>query len=377
MFLLHKDPEYKLHMLEWQQCARELGHEPSHREFDEWLSKKMKKSAAESAEHERRERERNETLRVEKLKRETILADRKKLRAQRPSRYSPPRDSSQLEQRSKDNQAFSEECKIIGEKGKMLRIGLDLENFNLSNSEFRHIVFTSEVNLSGANLRRSVFENVIFENGSKLEEADFDSVEIDNVIFKSDAALSRANFQFAKFKNNVSIEFDRNHIANATFYRTRRDSWYKLSSSYAGIWQFLNIALSFAYFCTILLKLYSFEALAEILPKLTGSIFDQSSRNTEFASVTTFQFIFGDQLASIGNAILLLFYQAFRVYLTTKISPLIESERQTGFTPDKYTYASLTSGHKLLRILGFIVVVLFLYHVYTVFQLQIKIPRVL
>lgn len=378
-----QDPEIKIQLEESKHFFREHGRLPKDGELDTWKRKKHEQVLlAEQQENERRSRElaeREEQRRV----REDLLASRKVSRIQRPPGYLPPTDLAQLKGLLEEGQSFFEGCQLSGEENKELIIDLDLECVNLSNSEFRFVRFSKVANLSRANFSGSMLHHITFESGCRLVETDFSSTEIDDLFVQEGAKVEGASFQFAKFKGAASMVFDRNYLANATFYKRRADEWFSLSSSYAGIWQFIHIALSAIYFGMILFKIYLFDAIAktqEMVVEFTASAFAATSLridNDAGGTITAWSFIFGDRISSILTVALLLIYQALRLYMTLKVSPLIESERQTGYTPDKADYVSLGLRHNLLRMLGFTVIIIFSYELYEIFRLEVDVPYII
>ncbi len=371
---IHNDPDVKLDEHLRKECFKSLGRQCTEEEYQEWQRKYYKRLEDES----KKSRERQEQARKEeeiKLKqREKLLAERRNNRHIIPESYSPSDGANALIEFSKSNIAYAERSNICGEENKAIEIDFDLELFNLSNSHFNNVIFKNGCNLSGASFKGAKLNNVTFEGGVQLSEADFDESELYDVNISPDANIKGASFRFAKFRRGVSVEFDRNYIANATFDSSRNDIWAKLSLSYAGIWQFVNITLSGLYFGVILLKLYLFKGLTAVQSKLFSYESIGYLDQLETVEISAFRFLFGEQMLSIVIAMLILFYQGLRLFLTTKIAPLIENEKRGGYTPDRSSYIDYSSLNIFVRVLGVAVVALFSYEVWELFQRNLIIP---
>ena len=244
---IHDDPDVKIEKYLRKECFRSLGRNCTEEEYQDWLNKYHKRLGEETRESKRRQEEAQKEEEAKLKQREKILTQRLDSRHILPSDYDPSVNISTLRQRSESNLPYAERVKIQGDEKVSVEVDFDLELFNFSNSEFKHVKFKKGCNLNRASFKGSRLSHVVFEDGVKLSEADFDDTELHNVQFSPECNMKGATFRFAKFRRGVSLEFDRNYIANATFDSGRNDVWAKLSLSYAGIWQYVNITLNSAY----------------------------------------------------------------------------------------------------------------------------------
>lgn len=371
---IHDDPDVKLDKHLRNECFKSLGRHCTEEEYQEWQRKYYKRLEEASKESRKRQEEARKEEEAKLKQREKLLTDRINSRHVIPESYSPTVDVDTLFQCSGNNIAYAERTSINGDEKRAIEIDFDLELFNLSNSHFNNVIFKNGCNLSRASFKGARLNNVTFEGGVQLSEAEFDDAELSNVKFSPDANIKGASFRFAKFRRGVSVEFDRNYIANATFDSSRNDIWAKLSLSYAGIWQFLNITLSGLYFGVILLKLYGFKALTSVQSKLLSYDSNGYLNSFETVEISAFRFVFGEQLLSIVIAMLILSYQGLRLFVTTNIAPLIENEKRSGYTPDRSSYMAYSTLNYFIRILGIAVVALFSYEVWEMFQKDLVIP---
>ncbi|MBU0654243.1 MAG: pentapeptide repeat-containing protein [Gammaproteobacteria bacterium] len=362
-------------------CFECLGRRCTENEYEEWLKEHYEQIKEESKEREKIEEEariKKEEARIKKeetrRQRESLLVGRLDCRNILPENYNPVLDTSTLDKRSNSGSSYAERTKIRGDENAYIDIDFDLELFNLSNSDFKYVRFKKECNLNRAVFKKSRFSHVIFEEGVDLSEADFEDAEFHDVKFSRECNIKGAAFRFVKFRRDVSIEFDRNYIANATFDSKRSDVWVKLSLSYAGIWQYVNITLSGLYFGAILLKLYFLKALSIIYSSIIKYDDDALLWQVETIEVSALKFVFGEQNLSIAIAVLILIYQSLRLFLTTKISPLIEDEKRSGYTPDRDSYIGYSFLNFLIKMLGIVVLALFSYEIWELFQIKLVIP---
>ena len=335
-----------------------LGRIPTDADVLKDLHEQRAAAAAAALEYEARRAAREAEEQRKEAARRSELETRRRTRSTPPSDFRVIRQVGELQQLSMSHQAFCEKTKIEGTKEEPIKIALDLELFNFRGSVFRYVVFSG--NLRGAKFEDAEFEGVTFKRDSSLEGADFSNSEFNEVSFDDGCHMEGASFQFAKFKKGITVEFDRNFLSNATFSTIRTDRWYRLSYAYAGLAQYINITLSGLYFGLILLKLYLFKIASALQDAIISNIPRVEAQSESFAQVTVSKFVFGSGLTSVAVALMILLYQALRLYLTMKIGPLIEAERRTGYTPRRDAYDPYRILHVVSRGLGAVVVVLFL-----------------
>lgn len=368
------DPNIKLDIYLRQRCLKHFGRNFTDQEFEKYKLEyynQLEKLAQEDKKQQEQARKQREARRKA---REELINERINKRNIIPEDYSPAFDTDSLRELAEKNASYSEGTNISGTESEQIEINLDLEAFNLSNSTFTNVTFKEECNLSRVNFYKATFNNVTFEKNVYLNEADFTRADLRNVNFSQDTILKYASFAFASFRRGVSIEFDKNYIATSTFDFNRNDIWARLSASYSGIWQFIYIALSGLYFGIILFKLYLFNAATEIQSKLISYDGSDYTIPLERIEMSAFRFIFGGEGLSIAIAILILCYQSLRLFVTTKIAPLIESEKQSGYTPSRSSYTSYSRLNIFIKILGIITMALFFYEIWEIFQKDLMIP---
>ncbi|MCK1707712.1 MULTISPECIES: hypothetical protein [unclassified Bradyrhizobium] len=81
-----------------------------------------------------------------------------------------------------------------------------------------------------------------------------------------------------------------------------------------------------------------------------------------------YHFVFGAEWTSALPAIIILVYQVMRIILTVRISPLIEAERGTGWTPARSSYQRYIWFHVGSQILGGIAITSFAWEVWQLLQ---------
>lgn len=268
-----------------------------------------------------------------------------------------------LEAISSAGQGFCEGTVIEGDDKAKTRIDINLELCNLRNSAFRNVIFGPNADLGGANFANSKFESVVFEGETNIKDVNFDEVEFIDVVFSRSCRIQGGSFQFAKVLKGVTIDFDRNYIAGATFSNKRSDTWFQLSNAYAGLFQYVNLTLSGIYFGFLLLKLYLFKVLSLTQAAALAGM-NITNMQTGGMAVSVFDFVFGAKISSVATAMVILVYQAMRVFITMRIGPLIEDERRTGCTPPREDFESYRRPHNVVRLLGFAALLLFGYELW-------------
>lgn len=343
-------------------------------ELETWLR-------AESAKQAARERERR--LKREAEEREAQLAAQKRqlavdaridLRTLEPAGYNEHRSVEELISAVLAGAPFAERTRLTGTQSSPLHISADLENVNLANSVFEHVQFADGCNLRNTDFRNSTFKFVSFQKGCKLSEANFDGATLSNVRFDPESEYEGARFRFADFYETNSIEFDGNYLSNATFHKGRRDGWARLSSAYSGIWQFINVALSAAFFGSLLVKLYLFEGIFRAQTLILSGEHANAIPAGGLREMTAWTFLFGDRLSSAALFGLFLVYQSLRLYVTTRVGPMIDMERNTGYTPRRLAYEHLTRLNLFVVGLGYIVLVVLALDISAILQMKILVP---
>lgn len=368
------DPTIKHDIYLRQQCLKHFGRSFTDQEFEKYKLEyynRLEKLAQEDKKQQEQARKEREARRKA---REELINERINKRNIIPEDYSPAFDTDSLRELAENNASYLEGTNISGTESEQIEINLDLEAFNLSNSTFTNVIFKEGCNLGRVNFYQATFNNVTFEKNVYLNEADFTRADLRNVNFSQDTILTYASFAFASFRRGVSIEFDKNYIATSTFDFNRNDIWARLSASYSGIWQFIYIALSGLYFGIMLFKLYLFNAATEIQSKLVSYDSFDYTIPLQRVEISAFKFIFGAEGLSITIAILILCYQSLRIFVTTKMAPLIENQKQSGYTPDRSSYISYSRLNIFINILGIVAMALFFFEIWEIFQKHIIIP---
>lgn len=351
-------------------------HAQSATELNAWLDAEEAKREAVAGEYrEQREREEREA-RVQALERQAAIDARLVSRASEPEGYSAHQSPEALISAVHAGDSFAERTVLQGKKDSPLHITADLENVNLSHSTFEWVHFADGCNLRNVDFRHSTFKFVIFEQGCSLSEANFDNATFHTTAFDPESAYDGARFRFADFYETNSIEFDGNYLSNATFHKGRRDKWARLSSVYTGIWQFINVALSAAFFGGLLVKLYIFEGVSRIQAIIMSRASPKGTEDLNLSELTSWSFLFGDRPSSIALFLLFLVYQALRLFVTTRVGPMIDMERQTGYTPRRVAYEYLTLLNSLVVILGYIVLSVLVWDIIGILRLTVLIPAV-
>ncbi|MBA1138706.1 pentapeptide repeat-containing protein [Mesorhizobium neociceri] len=374
--MLPKDPEMEVERHLRQYLLRKLGRWPTDEDIKNHLDEESAIFEKARVLRELEAANKNNEERTKQIERRNALEERQRTRNIAPSADSPVRNLEELETLSKSGQAYCVGTKIEGSKEEPIIVDIDLEFFNFNLSMFRYVTFGTESNLSNVSFIGSKFESVIFENGSSIEGSDFSEAEFGSTHFKEGCRLDGASFRFAKFKRGNTVEFDRNYISGASFLSIRTDEWSQLSRSYSGIFQYINIAFSGIYFGIILLKLYLFKSISVTQSLIENQIRFLEENSNQFSAISVFEFVFGSRFTSLAIAMIILCYQAARLYLTMRIGPLIEAERQTGYTPRRSSFEGYLLLHLIVRVLGVIAVLLFIYELWDLWsQRPIVIPK--
>lgn len=319
-----------------------------------------------------------EKIKARAREREKIIAVRKASGTHRPDEYVPPMSLEQLQTAVDAGQYYLEGCVIKGSETSPVIIHLDLAGTNLARAEFYHVRFSKSADLSEADLSDCILHDVAFADGCRLIATNFNNARrIEKLKVAQGAIIKRASFQFAKFHSKPDIAFDENNILNAVFYARRSDSWTKLSSAYSAIRQIIYIFLFALYVAPILFKVYLFQAVAssDELMTILGAV-GEARTNGEYGenTVTVWQIVFGESMSSILAVSLFIVFHVARAYITMAISPLIDSERQTGYTPAKESYQPLIKLNNGVRVLLLIVLALIFWDLYLITRLKIVLP---
>jgi hypothetical protein len=234
---------------------------------------------------------------------------------------------------------------------------VDLEALNLENSVFEFVDFSSKCNLNEANLKGSTFRNVTFQNSCSANGTNFSASNFSSTKFSADAHVQGSSFKGSTFENGSYIDFDKNLILDAFFKDGRADSWYKLSTPFSGIWQFINVALSSAYLISLYFKIQVFNGLSTTSQYARNLIEYEPTKK-----ITLYEFVFGESYSGAIAAFLILLYQILRLYMTLKIGPMIDSTKASGVTPEKFRFTGYLRITPLIMALGYFALVAFLWN---------------
>jgi hypothetical protein len=195
------------------------------------------------------------------------------------------------------------------------------------------------------------------ESNCSANWTNFATSNFSSAKFSPDANVLGASFKGSTFENGSYVDFDKNLILNAFFKDGRTDSWYKLSTPFSGIWQFINVALSSIYLISLYFKIQVFNGLS------TTSQYARSVIVYEVTEkITLYEFVLGDSLSGAIAAFLILLYQILRLYMTLKIGPMIESTKISGVTPEKFRFTGYLRITPLIRALGYLALAVFLWN---------------
>jgi uncharacterized protein YjbI with pentapeptide repeats len=385
--------EGRLEMDRRQRLAYRLGRWPTDEEFEEDKREESRKLSDEKNARDRKNAEARAALWEQEAERKRLIEARRRSREKILNDPHTITSADQLKQAVLNGRANCSNTIIEGLPNEPVVIDGDLEALNLSHSRFTHVRF-SNVNMNQALLIDCKFEDVAFGPGSTIERADFFNSEFRSVKFNPECKMGGASFRSCQFGSSVKIEFDHNSLLNATFQGGRRDEWFKLSHSYAGFIQFVNITLSGTYFSLILLKLYLFNIISQVQaepmaafdaalkairkeaqklgPGISGHL---EAAIPKFKEVSPFDFVFGSDDASLGVAIIILVYQSLRLFITMRIGPLMEAERMGGYTPNRVEFEHYIDIHRIVQFLSIVALLLFAFELWQLFtQNPIQVP---
>ncbi|SDO20241.1 pentapeptide repeat-containing protein [Ensifer sp. YR511] len=372
------EEDMKLH----RQLQRKLGRWPTQEDMSNYYDEQSRLAdealrIAQEAEKIRelaRRKAEEENLRRE-LERRAQLEERRRRHAVPSENFAIARSVDDLRKKSQSNEAFCEQTRIEGNDQAAIEIELDLKAFNLGRSVFRHVIIQSSANLEGASFAGATFEHVVFKAGSNIKEADFSHATFSSVKFEPECILDGASFQFAKFLKAIAVEFDRNNLSGSVFFTPRSDKWNALARSYSTISQIVNTILSFSYFGILILKLYIFKTMSLAEAFILYKIPDPVNAKITYSEISVFNFMFGSQPSSLVIAVILIVYQALRLFVTMRIGPLIEAERQSGYTPPRDSFMTYYSLQTLVNLLGIAAVAIFCYEIWGLAtQEPLKVP---
>lgn len=356
------DPEAKIRNNDRLYLTRILGRTPTEADMDAYYAQQRRKLDAERRAREKEEKERQEQEEIAAETKSKSLASRAAARTRNQSPPEPVFNSLALRQRAENDEPCCQGSRIMGEENQFTEIDLDLDLFDFQGSSFKNVNFVRNAQLCGCDFSGSKLENVYFGGGVNVTEADFSNCELKNVTFDYNCKISGASFRFAKFRRGVKIQVDRNHLATTIFDERRTDEWAKMAKSFSGIWQYINLTLGGLYMMILIIKLYAFNFIVEWSAALLGK---DTSNQSEFVSISTFEFLFGSSVWSIILALLILTYQGLRLFLTVSIGPMIDYEVRSGYTPERSAYLPLIRATKILRILGWVALLLFVFELWT------------
>jgi len=352
------DPDYKLDVYWSKQFHKVHRRLPKNMtELRDFESSKHAESEALRQEEEKKRTEREKIETAKRLARVNLIRSRLQSRAEIPQGYSPPDSVQCLLEIIDSGGTYVAFTKIRGEKDKRILLDVDLEALNLEYTVFEFVDFSSKCNLDEANFKGSIFRNVTFQSNCSAKGTNFSASSFSSTKFSPDTHVLGASFKGSSFENGSYIDFDRNLILDAFFKDSRTDSWYKLSTPFSGIWQFINVALSSAYLISLYFKIQVFNGLS------TTSQYARSVIEYEPTTIITlYEFVLGDSYSGAVAAFLILLYQILRLYITLKIGPMVESTKASGVTPEKFRFTGYLSITPLIKALGYLALVVFLWN---------------
>ena len=305
-------------------------------------------------------------FRAKQSRRKAALSERKRNRNLVPENFHPAISTEKLSEFSAKNQSYCSGVVIGGSERERLKINCDLAGFNFDNSNIANSIFVA-CDLSDASFVGAKLENVEFDHDCNLERADFTGANFESVRIEKDCRIANASFRSVTFKKGTAIDFDANFVSGAAFVSPRTDRWHSLAKSYSSFYQILNLVAAAIYFGPIFLKLHLFKLastgmnhILSVNPSLWRTFEGQSN------TVSVLDFVFGrGGRYSISLAVILFLFQGMRLFMTWKISPLIEVERQSGYTPSRESIEPLLITQKIMLPLGVASIIAFLYEIYS------------
>ena len=361
-----KDPDVEIERQEYLDFMRKYGRAPSFKDLEVERAKMDARLNEERRLYEARENERLAAERITRREREELIQYRRSSRSREPKDYSNPQSAEEFRTLvSAKSNCYAERTQLVGSERRIEILDVDLEDFNLSRSNFRNVTFGKGANLRNAQFHSCTFAQTAFVD-CLLEGAEFHECTFEGVSFAESAALTGASFQFSKFKLELKVLFDRNQIGNAVFLSGRKDAWYGLSTQFAGVWQYINVALFGAYLVPLLVKLYLFSAVAKAQMEVYNAV-----QREKLLAITAWEFVLGKEVHAILTAFGFFSYQFARLYMTLRIGPMIEAEKRTGFTPDKDGYVDYIRTQVWLKVLGVLVLCVVSRELYEMLSMKI------
>lgn len=306
-----------------------------------------------------------------------------------PPNHSPIKTISDLQLLSDTNVSFAENSLIKGSSETSSTINADLSDFNLQKSVFESVEFSCEAqraNFSGSIFRNVTFTEKCYFSGANFSESQFDSCDFKgsfskanfsksifkNTTIANDINVSGADFSNFEFDDSFEIQFDSNRLIGVDLEKFENDQWTKLVRSYSGATQFLNMVLCLTYFAGLYLKI----TILQTTSSLQTSIAKSKGRDPneywkevgeklglEIGSEKVISVLIGEHKYWIWFTIFLFLYQATRFWVTSRISPLIDTFRFQQKYPSKDAYHSLLFANRFLQYFGVFVIVIFGYEI--------------
>jgi uncharacterized protein YjbI with pentapeptide repeats len=234
-------------------------------------------------------------------------------------------------------------------------------------------------------------------HGAHLVEASFVNAALTDADFEG-ATIKDADLEGADLRDVKNLEFDRNRILNARLAPKSSDTWSVLRRSYTGTRFAFHLLILVVFLLPYVMRaaLWIEVNRTQLLTEparlwLTQQLHDRAPAldqrplvaslgtrclHPECRSWRVWELLIGrDQpWYSLALAILLLLYNAARVYLTWRVGPLREDEERTNVTPALSDYDKLKWAHRFFSVVLLLAVASLGMHLYHWLSLPVELP---
>lgn len=262
--------------------------------------------------------------------------------------------------------------------------GAKLRRANLQGAKLQHTNFNG-ANLTQANIKFTGVYGATFQDANlsfaNLHYADLRNVNFENANLKHsnlfEANLQEANLVSTNLSYTKNIQFSDNKIQDAIITSTTSAPWLTLKKNYTSIMMFFHIIGVVAFFLPYLVNATIWRSLnlAQEL-NLVELVNGQGALTKCFSESCTKWHIWELLLGVRRNwtyatlSIILIIYNALRIFLTQQVSVLRDSEQTTGYTPPwqgkttflRYKFRqgeSLFHGYKYLYVIHQLLQIIF------------------
>lgn len=288
----------------------------------------------------------------------------------------------------------------------------DLSHASMSGNHFIGAKFI-KTNLESANLSSSNFIGVIFDKAkmkntnfkaANLKETSIRYVTLQNTIL-TNAEVTDADFTSSNLRDVVGYEFDSNNIIDARFSPNAKDKYSTLRNTYTGYWFFIILLLTVLALTPYVVKTAMWLTVAEsenvinkIQTRFESTINDiqtvsplakeqiirlnefgkdlNPSKSKRYKKTNVLRTVTGWEDGAFGFTLsmFLLLYNFTRGYVTLKVMRLRETEERSRHSPNKSDYKLLFQIHKILKIMLWGTLTIFIFKILHLFLTELYIP---